>query len=278
MRPRSYLYVPGTYPRRFRRALESGADAVILDLEDSVPVEGKEEARAAVRDFLDRTDPGGVEVWVRINAGTSGADDLRAVLDRPALTGLCPAKTDLDDLVALDRELAGIASPLALEPLVEDARAVLAAGELACLPRVRRLQVGEVDLQADLGLAPGPDERELLWPRSAIVLGCAARGAEAPVGGPSREFHDLAAFRASTEHLWRLGFAGRACIHPAQVPVVNDVFTPSTDDLAWARGVVRRLEAAALAGHGVAVDEDGRLLDEAVVRGARRILDRVPSG
>jgi len=278
MRPCSYLYVPATHPGRFPVALESGADAVILDLEDSVPVAGKEAARAAVRDFLDATDPGGVEVWVRMNPGAAGADDLRAVLDRPALTGLCPAKADLAGLRALDRELAGTGSALALEPLVEDARAVLAAGELAALPRVRRLQVGEVDLQADLGLLPGPDELELLWPRSAIVLGCAARGAEAPVGAPSREFRDLAAFRASTEHLQRLGFAGRACIHPAQVPVVNDLFTPSSDDLAWAKAVVERLEAAARSGHGVAVDEDGRLLDEAVVRGARRILDRVPSG
>jgi citrate lyase subunit beta/citryl-CoA lyase len=279
---RSQLYVPGDAPDKLAGALRRGADAVIADLEDAVAVAAKGRARAAVAAWLAGLPPAGagVEAWVRINPGPLGHADVRAVTC-PALRGVCVAKTGgVDQLRAVDAVLAeaeaaaGMArGSVAVLPLLEGAGAVLAAPAIARGPRVTRLQVGEADLRAELGVDPGPDERELLWVRSQVVLASAAAGIEPPVGPVSTDFRDLDALRRSTEALRRLGYAGRACIHPAQVTVVNEVFTPAPDEVERARDVVARFEAAAAAGSGVCTDAAGRMIDEAVVRQARRVLD-----
>ncbi|MFD0593209.1 HpcH/HpaI aldolase/citrate lyase family protein [Catellatospora coxensis] len=216
---RSYLYVPGDSPAKLAKALTVGADALIVDLEDAVPPAGKDAARAAVAAFLTgaadmiaasgqnlRPDPGfGPEtaisaatgradagrerprVWVRVNPGELGHVDAAAVVG-PGLAGLCVAKTEtVQQLSALDEVLAGLerAAGLAVGatkvvPLLESAAAVLAAPAIARGPRVARLQLGEADLAADLGVTLGPDERELLWVRSQAVLACAAAGIARP--------------------------------------------------------------------------------------------------
>jgi len=150
---------------------------------------------------------------------------------------------------------------------VLDARAIASAS-----PRVRRLQVGEADLRADIGVTLGDDERELLTVRSMVVLASAAAGIEPPVGPVSTQFTDLDALRDSTRALARLGYVGRACIHPAQCAVVNEVFTPSAEQVAAARDLVARYEAAIAAGQGVFTDDRGRMVDLAVVRAAHRTL------
>ncbi|MFC6929162.1 aldolase/citrate lyase family protein [Actinomadura yumaensis] len=132
--------------------------------------------------------------------------------------------------------------------------------------------MGEADLRADLGVEPGPDGRELLFARSQVVMASAAARIEAPIAPVSTDFRDLDSLRASTLALKRLGFQGRACIHPDQLPVVNAVFTPSAQEVARARDLVERYDAAIAAGTGVCLDERGRLVDEAVVRSARRLL------
>ncbi len=176
-----------------------------------------------------------------------------------------PVVPDLDQLLASLGSIAGVV------PLLESARAVLRAGELARAPRVQRLQIGEADLRADVGIVPGADERELLYARSHVVLASAAAGIKPPIAPVSTNFRDLDAFRASTVELARLGFVGRACIHPGQVAIANDVFTPSPEEVETARRLVGRWE---FAGAGVAVDDDGRFVDEAVVRQARLVLAR----
>ena len=274
---RSYLYVPGDSPRKLARALTSGADALIVDLEDAVAPAGKEAARVAVREWLDAGPP--ATVWVRINPGEAGHSDVRAVVSS-ALAGVCVAKTasaseiaTLGTVLAEAEEAQGLpVGRVAVSPLLETAGALLAAAEIARAPRVTRLQLGEADLRAELGVELGPDERELLWARSMVVLASAAAGIDAPAGSASTDFHDLDALRASTEALRRMGFRGRTCIHPAQVPVVNEVFTPSDAEVARARDLVERFDAALASGSGVCVDADGRMVDEAVVRAARRTL------
>nr|BFE78220.1 hypothetical protein GCM10020093_008210 [Planobispora longispora] len=154
-------------------------------------------------------------------------------------------------------------------PLLESGAAVLAAAEIARAPRVVRLQLGEADLRADLGVEPGPDERELLWARSQVVLASAAARIAPPLGPVSTDFRDLDRLRASTLALRRLGFRGRACVHPAQIAVVNEVFTPTGEELERARRLVERFEAS---GTGVVLDDAGRMVDEAVIRQARRTL------
>ena len=270
---RSALYVPGNDEGKLERILERGADEIIIDLEDAVAPKEKDRARDITRVWLhDLPVLDNVGVWVRVNPGALREPDVRAVAGAPALTGFLVAKTEtVEELCDLDRLLASVGSTAGVVPLLESAGAVLRAGEIAQAPRVRRLQVGEADLRADVGIMPGADERELLYSRSHVVFASAAAGINPPIAPVSTNFRDLDAFRASTEELARLGFVGRACIHPAQVAVANDVFTPSVEEIEAAQRLVGRWE---FAGSGVAVDDDGRFVDEAVVRQARLVLAR----
>ncbi|HLI14625.1 MAG TPA: aldolase/citrate lyase family protein [Acidimicrobiales bacterium] len=287
MSARSYLYVPADQPAKLGRALERGADALIVDLEDAVAPSAKARARGELARWLAGlgADPP-AEVWVRINAvvedrleGT--AEDVDAAL-APALAGLLVAKCEratqleaLDALLASAERAHGLApgtTPVA--PLLESATGLLDARRLAAARRVVRLHLGEADLAAELGIRPSPDESELAWARSQVVLVSAACRLEAPVGPVSTDVRDLEALRASTERLARLGFGGRAVVHPAQVPVVNAVFTPSEDEVRAAAAVVARFERALAEERAAVLDADGRLIDEAVVRGARALLRR----
>lgn len=272
--PRSYLYVPGNAPDKLARAPGRGADALVVDLEDAVPLAGKADARAAVLRWLGTVDPGRCQVWVRVNAGALRGIDVAALAGAPHLTGLVLAK--LDDPaeigeVARALSAAGDDGTL-LMPLLESGRAVLAADAIAAQPRVHQLQIGEVDLCADTAIEPGDDEAELAPLRARVVLASVAAGIAPPVGPVSRNFTDLARFADSTRRLRRQGFFGRCCIHPAQLSVVADVFTPTRDELAEAEALVSAFDAAVTAGSGVLLDDAGRMVDLAVVRSARRTL------
>ena len=270
--PRSYLYVPGNAPDKLGKALSRGAEALIVDLEDAVPPDGKDAARRAVADWLrSRPRAGGTELWVRVNGGAAGDADVRALAGLPALTGLVLAKAeDAAHVAAVAGLLTGLGDATTLlMPLLETAGAILDVREIARAPRVHRLQIGEVDLAADTGIDPGPDEAELAFARSMTVLASAAAGIHPPVGPVSRVTADPAALAESTERVRRQGFVGRACVHPAQIPVVHAAFTPSAEDVARAEDVLARFASA---GSGVVLDAGGGLIDAAVIRLARRTL------
>ncbi len=271
---RSHLYVPGNRAELLAKALDRGADALIVDLEDAVPLASKDEARGAVARWLeDLPEEPGAEIWVRVNIGPRGVEDLAALAGDPAVSGFCLAKTESPDEVrAAAAVLDGANSRAELAPLLESASAVLAAREIAQAPRVSRLQVGEADLRGDTGIMPGPDDLELLLVRSSVVLASVAAGIGAPVGPVSTDFRDLDRLRDSTLALKRLGYFGRACIHPAQIEVVNQVFTPTPEEIDRAQRIVSAYERSLAAGTGVFVGDDGRMIDEAVVRQARRLL------
>ncbi|MFC5493406.1 CoA ester lyase [Nocardioides caricicola] len=273
MLARSALYVPGDAGDKLAKALDRGADEIIVDLEDAVAPPAKDAARERVRVWLhDLPMLANVGVWVRLNTGDLRDTDVRAIADAPALTGVMVAKTETaDELVELDGLLTSLGSAAAVVPLLESAASVLRAAEIAAAPRVQRLQIGEADLRADIGVTPGDDERELLHVRSQVVLASAAAGIAPPIAPVSTNFRDLDAFRASTEALARLGFVGRACIHPAQVAIANEVFTPSEEQVSRARALVEQWERD---GAGVAVDDRGHFVDEAVIRQARLVLAR----
>jgi citrate lyase subunit beta / citryl-CoA lyase len=271
--PRSYLYVPGNAADKLAKALGRGADALILDLEDAVPVAEKERAREEVATWLAERAAGGAELWVRVNRGERGLDDVRRLTGLPALTGLALAKADAESVAVVARLLEELGDTTTLlMPLVETPAAVLDIRAVAGAPRVHRLQVGEVDLTSEAGITPGPEEIELLAIRTAVVLASAAAGIGPPVGPVSRITADLDALETSTRHVARLGYVGRACIHPAQIAVVHDVFTPSPDEVEAARQILRLLADAESRGSGVALDAQGRLVDAAVVHGARRVV------
>ena len=283
MSARSYLFVPGEQARKLQHALGSGADAIIADLEDAVAPSAKADARRMVADWLATQLNGDhPELWVRVNASARLlADDVHAAVG-PAVTGVCLPKSHtpeqirrLGELLGAAEQRAGLAEgSIRIMPLLESAAGILSARAIAQEPRVWQLGLGELDLCAEVGIQPSADERELLSIRVQVVLASAAAGLEPPVGPVSTDFRDLAALQRSTEALRRVGFGSRWAIHPAQVPVINETFTPTPGQLEAARRLVERYDRALDEGVGVCVGEDGHMVDEAVVRAARRILAR----
>jgi citrate lyase subunit beta / citryl-CoA lyase len=272
---RSYLYVPGIEPDRLATSLGRGADAVIADLEDAVAVDAKAAARETVATWLAGLPASAVQVWVRINA-QSPDDDVAVLTGRAA--GVVVAKADRAllervDAVLADRErdLGLLRGSFGVLPLIESAVGLLDLPAVAAGPRVHRVGIGEADLIGELGLRPGTERAELAPIRLQAVVASAAAGIRAPVAPTSTDFRDLATFRTTSQALLALGFRGRTAVHPAQVPVINEVFTPTVEEVGAARALVELFEAA---GSGVVVDERGRMVDEAVVRSAREVLSR----
>ncbi|QKV72842.1 CoA ester lyase [Amycolatopsis sp. Hca4] len=245
----TYLFVPGDRPDRFGKAAASGADVVILDLEDAVAPAAKDAARASVGAWL-----GSHRAMVRINPpGTPWfAADAELVAARGVPVMVPKAETP--------GVLAGFGEVVAL---VETALGVERAGELAAVPSVTRLAFGSVDLAAELGVAP-EDREPFAYPRSRLVLASAAAGLAPPVDGVTTDLHDPARLSEDVRYARRLGFGGKLCLHPRQVGPVRAGFAPTEEERAWARRVLT-------AGAGVSV-VDGRMVDRPVLARARRIL------
>jgi citrate lyase subunit beta/citryl-CoA lyase len=271
--------VPGDRADRLARAASRGADALIVDLEDSVARAAKDQARQAAGEWLAGQRPGGpAQLWLRINPDLAEAD-IGAV--SAAVTGVVVPKAEPGLLAVIDGLLAGREralgldpGALAVQPLIETAAGLLEVAAVAGAPRVARLGIGEADLAAELGLRPGPAREELAPIRLQVVIASAARGIAAPVGPTATDFRDLDTLRATSEALLRLGFRARTAIHPAQLPVINEVFTPSAEEVERARRLVAALDEAERGGAGVTIAEDGTMLDVAVVRSAREVLAR----
>jgi citrate lyase subunit beta/citryl-CoA lyase len=273
--PRSFLYVPATKPELFAKAARGPADAVVLDLEDTVPVAEKEPARARVREWLAAGGEHVAQQWVRVNA-ESLEQDLEAVV-QPALHGLFLAKCGVRELEIVGDLLPRLEQErrvreVAVVGLVETAQGLVDLPAITRSPRLTTLGVGEVDLLADLRVTRSERSAAAVDRlRTDVVVHCAAAGRAAPVAPTSTAFRDLDAFAETTRHLHDLGFRSRTAIHPAQIAVIHDVLTPTEAEVAAARDVVARFDAAA---GGVTTDEQGRLIDAAVVRQARETLQR----
>lgn len=265
MSARSYLYVPADRPEMLAKAAERGADALIVDLEDAVAPSRKAEARRILADFL----PCPIETWVRVNSHPDLLSEDVAAAD--GADGILLAKAETE---SLSQALSLTSLPLTL--LVETASGLLAAAELAAADRVVRLAIGEADLGAELGVTLGDDGAEMLYARSQLVVASAAARIDAPMGPVLTDFRDHDSLRRSSEALVRLGFGSRPAIHPAQVHIINESFTPTPEQVADARGLIEAFEAALATGAGVGA-ADGVMFDEAVVRQARRVLDRARS-
>lgn len=266
--PRSFLYVPGNRPDLVAKSARSGADAVVVDLEDAVPASEKAVARQVVADWL-AGDPPGPERWVRIPGDVSD-DDLDAVR-RPGLDGLVLATARVAGLRRIEAWCAEDGAPdRPVVGLVEDAAGLREIRAMADNPHLLTVGIGEVDLLADLRIhRRARTAVEAL--RLQVVVEAAAAGLQAPVAPTSTDFRDLDGFRGTTRQLVDAGFRSRTAIHPAQVAVINEVLTPGDDELAAARDVLDRFERA---GGGVTTDAQGRLIDLAVVRAARETVAR----
>ena len=262
-RARSFLFVPADRPERFGRALDSGADAVVADLEDAVAPAAKDAALGHVLELLTQA-PGTV---VRINdpRAPRGAADLAGLagLGRPVAV-MVPKAENLDVLARVQTALGPGAAVL---PLIETAAGVLAAAALAAGLGVVRLIFGHLDLCAELSLRP-EDGNALAPARFALIAASAAAGLPAPVDGVCTEVRDAERVLAETRASLESGFSGKLCIHPDQVPLVHQAMAPGEEDLAWARRVL-----AAVDEHGVGL-VDGRMVDRPVYLRARSIAAR----
>lgn len=265
---RSFLFVPADRPERYAKALASGADAVIIDLEDAIAPADKLAARQALaRSVPSLSAAERARLLVRINAVASEwhGDDLVALQNLGPIALMVSKAEEAANLA----EIAAAMGPAcALLPLIESVAGLDAIDALAACPQVLRLVFGHLDFQADAGLACGADESELVPVRLAIVLAARRAGLAAPVDGVSPGTRDTAQLGLDAARSRRGGFGGKLCIHPAQVAVVNAAFTPSAEELDWAR----RVQAAFTAAGGGVFSLDGRMVDAPVLRLAQRTL------
>lgn len=265
--PRSLLFVPGSAPKRFATALTAGADAMCVDLEDAVAFDAKESARGAAVALLREARANGVALGVRINtADTSlGQADLAAMRDVPPDFVMAPKMS-----VAHTPLIRSVLPTTPICALIETPEGVRDCWSICAAPGVAMTLFGAFDYAAFVGCTM--DWESLLFARAQLAAASAAAGIHL-LDAPSSDVADLDGLRTSTDRAKALGFAGRACIHPSQVSVVNDAFTPTTAEVEQARRVVAAFEASP----GGAALLDGKLLERPVAEQARRILARVRS-
>jgi citrate lyase subunit beta / citryl-CoA lyase len=262
---RSWLYVPGSRPELFGKALGGAADAVVVDLEDAVPPERKAAAREAALDLV----TGGERVWVRVNAIGSpwGRDDVET-LGRSGVAGMRIPKCESPEDVRTVAAWLGADTPL--HPLIESALGVERAYAIATAsPGVALLGLGEADLAAGLRAR---DDAGLLYARSRIVTAARAAGLPGPVQSVYRRLGDPEGLRRDTRAGRGLGFFGRSVVHPEQVEIVNEVFTPTAAEVADARELLAAAGEALAAGRSAFVADGGRFVDPAVLESARWTL------
>ncbi len=271
---RSYLYAPGNRPELFAKAVNSGADGVILDLEDSVLPGEKTVAIQHVVDYLadQETSPTDSQIWVRVNNRPGLLEEeLTALTGLRRLTGISLPK--VESVVELDRVNQLLPERVGVLALIESAIGVTAVAQIANHPRVHRLGLGEADLIADLKMRPSPERVELMPIRVSLVVASAAARIDQPVGPAFVDVGDEQGLERSSEQFRRLGYGGRSAVHPRQVEIINRAFTPTKSEIERAEDVVRSLAKGTDHETGVVVDDQGMMVDEAVVRSARHVLD-----
>ncbi|WP_101789410.1 HpcH/HpaI aldolase/citrate lyase family protein [Nonomuraea indica] len=266
----TWLYVPGDRPERFAKAVASGADVVIIDLEDAVAPARKDEARANVAAYLRErgaaapTD--GVEVHVRVNdlATQRGLDDLSELVDLPGLDAVRLPKVESPRTLDLLDHF-----PVPAYALLESAAGIVRAAAIAAHPRVAGVALGEQDLAAELSIT---DASALDHLRLQVVLAAAAAGLPPVPLSVHPHVQDERGLLASCLAGRALGLFGRAAIHPRQLPVIRQAFAPTAEETARAREIVDAAERAERDGVGAVALPDGRFVDAPVVARARRTL------
>jgi citrate lyase subunit beta/citryl-CoA lyase len=285
---RSYLFAPGNVARRVEKALTLDADAVIVDLEDSVATSEKEATRKPVAEALARARS--CRAYVRVNAPSSPFcyGDLVATVHKGVDGVVLPKVESAADLHAIDWLLAalererGIAEgSIDLMPQIETAPGVQRVDRIIQARnlrpyrapwRVKRVAFGAADYAHELGLSPTLDEPELADARSRIVLSSRAAGLENPIDSPWFHFKEQAAFERALERSRRGGFQGRLCVHPDQIGPVNRAYLPSEEELARAERIVAAFKEAEARG-AAAIQVDGQMIDYPVVYRAQALLE-----
>ncbi len=279
---RSMLFTPGHRLDMVEKAARSGTDAVIVDLEDAVSVENKPVARSNLAELP----PSTVPYYVRTNAADTGLlwDDVKAAGAAGVVGIVLPKAEDPEVVGELDRVLTDlertsgkVQGSFTIIPLIESALGVRLTYEIAMASsRVECVMFGggeQGDLVADLGVEWTPEGTGLMHARSQVLLSSRAAGVPYPMEAVFMDFRNLDALRIESELARTLGYIGKVAIHPAQIPVINDVFTPSADVVEYQRKVLAAFEEAEAAGEA-SIAVDGKMVDYAVARVARTIIER----
>ena len=264
---RTALFVPASRPERIPKALASGADVVIVDLEDAVEHLAKDSAREALCDFLG-THPD-VRLWVRINDVSTAwhDDDLKACRSFPGVTAIMLPKAE-----SLAQVRHAAQTGVDIVPILETAEGILNAAEIAATPGVQRLAFGSLDYGLDLGLTPDTDGANVVLDhaRVQVLLRSKAADLPAPLDGVFPGVKDTAGMQAAAGRARDMGFGGMLCIHPSQVEIIHQAFRPPAADVEWARRVVA---AHRESGAGTFMFE-GKMVDAPVIGRARQLLER----
>jgi citrate lyase subunit beta/citryl-CoA lyase len=279
---RSFLYVPASSPRFLAKAHERGADAIILDLEDSVVPQEKEKARAGLSEAIPAVSRGGATVFVRINSSGGLAEaDAEAACRAGAFGLFVPKVSQPGALLKLAARLDQVENVIArrektlLVPMIEDPGGVLDARAIAtATPRILGLTTGAEDLATSMGAEPAPEVVRL----PTLMVHLAAKAAGVLSFGLLRsvaDYRDLEGIARDAREARRFGFDGATCIHPQVVPILNDAFSPSAEEISRATRLVAAYEASVAAGAGACVFE-GKMIDAPVVNRARALLSGVP--
>ena len=261
---RSYLYVPANNSDMLEKAISRGADALIIDLEDAVAMPEKALARINFAKWLEKVETE-QQIWVRINAD-SILEDLEFA-NSSKITGIVVPKATIANLTQVAQS---IGASMQISALIETADSILNAKSLAMVDKVSFLQIGVLDLRAELGLSMDGDSVTLQYAFAQLVLASAAAKIQQPIAPIFRDFNDQPGLRASCQQLKTFGFFGRTAIHPRQITVINEEFSTSAAELMQAHRVI----AAISTSNGAAVDESGKMIDEAAARIARRVIKR----
>ena len=263
----NFLFVPGTRPERFIKALESGASGVVLDLEDAVAEEDKEAARDAIRTaWPNFSDEQKKHLVIRTNAPGTKFYSKDLILAQELKVGclLIPKSESLDQI----NGAAMILPNTAIIPMIESAIGLDCLREIANANQVLRLALGNLDLQADLGMVCDAQESELQFARYQIVLASRVAQIAPPIDGVTPSTDDLPRITQDAERAKRIGFGGKLCIHPIQVAAVQAAFMPTAEELSWAQRVVEADQASS----GGVAKLDGLMIDRPVVLLAKRTL------
>lgn len=287
MKPiRSFLFVPGNRSTWIAKIPGFGADAVILDLEDSVPVSHKTEARKIVSEAIPGLSAQGQRVFVRINKGPYlyDWDDLNGVI-QPGLEGLVlPKPNGPEDIDILTQMVCDVEWRKGMEvgavsfiPTLETARSVQFAYDIARRERVATLagvSAKNGDVARSIGFQWTAQGMETLYLKSQAVLACRAAGKLYPIGGLWQDVHDLDGLRASLKFHRQLGFCGEMLLHPSNVGPCNEAYTPGPEETAYYEGMIKAFEEAQAQGRA-AVLYEGEHIDYAHVKTARQVLELV---
>lgn len=271
---RSRIYLPGNRPRMLQKGPGLGADAVILDLEDSVAPQEKDAARFLVTRAIETIDFGDSEVMVRINPiNGGGLDDLDVVLAAEPDSVVVPKCENRDDVLAVESAIRDFnpAQPVSILPMIETAKGILNAYEIASASAmVDAITFGGEDFTQDIGATRTKEGREIFWGRSMLVIAARAAGVQA-LDTVFSHLADEEGLRRDTREIKEMGFDGRAAVHPAQIETIHEVFTPSEQELQHAVNVKSAAQKAEQEGSGVTVVK-GKMIDKPIIQRADKIL------